>query len=81
MRSLALLGDEIAHRAIGRDLAPSGPHALAASGGCHQSFSDETVQRAWLVQWHESCDSGSMVSDRHLVAVSDDVKVSTEVVS
>lgn len=81
MRSLALTGNEIADGALRRYPSSGGTRALPEWGRRYQPFGDETVQWTGPVHRDKSCNGSSVVGDRHLVAASHNVKVSTEVVS
>ena len=50
-----------------------------STGG--EPFGNEAVQHAGLAHRDKSGDSCSMVGDSHLVAIPDNVKVATEVIS
>lgn len=80
MQSPTLLSDQIAHgsaAAHGR----SGAWALLMNWRRNQTFADEAVDRARLIERHETGYGLAVVSHGHIVAVPHDAEIATEVVS
>jgi hypothetical protein len=80
MRSLALVGDQVADRAPGGD-ATSSSSAFRDSGCGDEAFGDESIERAWPIEGHESGDRLAVVCDGHLVSGAYGIEVPAQVVA
>ena len=79
MRSLPLVGDEIADGALGRD-APRRARPLRRSGRGYDPFGDETIERPRLIERYEPRHGLTVIGDDHLLAVSNGVEVTAQMV-
>ena len=79
-RSTSLIGDECADRT--RSLG-SLPRSMASTRrrGRHHTFGDQLIDSARFDQWHDPRYGGSMVRDDEFVAGTNDLDVTTQVVS
>ena len=80
MRSLSLFGDEIADGSFG-SYPPKRSLLLCVLGGADQTFGDEAIDDSWLIERHQASDGLAMVCHCDFLAVADDLKVATQVVS
>jgi hypothetical protein len=74
-----LVGYEIADGPFGSD-APCRPCPLRCSGRRDESFGDETIERPRPIEWDEPRHGLTVIGDDHLLAVSNGVEVTAQMV-